>query len=195
MGTVSGEQGPERDGRRLGFRAPEAGGPAERLRRHAPDSGRLGELYRRHAPDAGRLAYLLTGDRALAEDLVQEAFLRLFGRFQDLRRPEAFEWYLRRTVVNLANSQFRRRRVERAYLDRRVPEARPDASAEVEAREDLWRALQALPERQRAALVLRFYEDLPEARAAEVLGCPVGTVKSLVSRGLERLRAGMSARR
>src|SRR5438309_10196048 len=84
----------------------------------APDTGRLGELYVRHADDAVRLAYLLTGERALAEDVVQDAFVRLAGRLVHLRDPGAFDAYLRRTVVNLCNSQFRRRRVERAYLQR-----------------------------------------------------------------------------
>ena len=154
------------------------------------EAGRLGELYRRHAGDAARLAYLITGDRALAEDLAHEAFVRLIGRFRDLRNPESFEFYLRRTVVNLARSHFRRRRVERAYLEGR---ARTDAPAagpapDLGAREELWAALQSLPERQRTAIVLRFYEGLSEARTAEVMRCPVGTVKSLVSRGLGRLR-------
>src|SRR2546423_9163703 len=80
--------------------------------------GRLDDLYRRHAPDAVRLAYLLTGDRALAEDLVQEAFVRMFGRFRDLRNPDAFGAYLRKTVVNLTRSHFRRVKVERAYVAR-----------------------------------------------------------------------------
>src|SRR5213082_409241 len=84
----------------------------------APDTGRLGELYLQHADDAVRLAYLLTGERVLAEDLVQDAFVRLAGRLVHLRDPGAFDAYLRRTVVNLCNSQFRRRRVERAYLQR-----------------------------------------------------------------------------
>src|SRR4051812_10655367 len=68
---------------------------------HVSETGRLGELYRLHSGDAARLAYLITGDRALAEDLVQEAFVRLYGKFRDLRNPDAFEFYLRRTVVNL----------------------------------------------------------------------------------------------
>src|SRR6266581_5976856 len=84
----------------------------------APDTGRLGELYVRHADDAVRLAYLLTGDRALAEDLVQDAFVKLAGRLAHLRDPDAFDAYLRRTVVNLANSHFRRKRLERAYVER-----------------------------------------------------------------------------
>src|SRR6266566_9470783 len=72
------------------------------------DGSRLGTLYGRHAPGAVRLAYLLTGDPALAEDLVQDAFVKLAGRLAHLRDPEAFDAYLRRTVVNLANSHFRR---------------------------------------------------------------------------------------
>src|SRR6058998_3162610 len=84
----------------------------------AGNAGRLGELYLRHAHDAVRLAYLLTGDRALAEDLVQDAFVRLAGRLVHLRDPCAFDAYLRRTVVNLSRSHFRRKKVERAYLQR-----------------------------------------------------------------------------
>ena len=153
------------------------------------EAGRLGELYRQHAPDAVRLAYLLTGDRALAEDLTQDAFVRLFGRFRDLRNPDAFPWYLRRTVVNLARSHFRRKRVERAYVarggaDPTVAAGPPDTGA----REEMWQALLQLPERQRTAIVLRYYEDLSEAQTADVMQCPVGTVKSLVSRGMGRLR-------
>jgi RNA polymerase sigma-70 factor (sigma-E family) len=152
--------------------------------------GRLAELYRRHAPAAARLAYLLTGDRTLSEDLVQEAFVRLAGRFVDMRNPDAFEAYLRRTVVNLANSHFRRLRVERAYLERQrqAPSEARKAFPDLESRDELWQALQRLSVRQRAAIVLRFYEDLSEREIAEVLGCPPGTVKSLISRGMDALR-------
>jgi RNA polymerase sigma-70 factor (sigma-E family) len=155
-------------------------------------SGRLGELYLRHADSAVRLAYLLTGDMALAEDLVQDAFVRLAGRLAHLRDPGAFDAYLRRTVVNLSRSHFRRRRLERAHLRRAGGElaaqgfATRDASHE--DRDEVWTALRTLPERQRAAIVLRFYEDLSERTTAELLGCRPGTVKSLVSRGLETLR-------
>ena len=79
-----------------------------------PKAGRLEELFLHHAPAAGRLAYLLTGDRDQAEDIVQDAFVRLARRFAHLRDPEAFPAYLQRTVVNLARSQFRPRKVERA---------------------------------------------------------------------------------
>src|SRR2546429_3775625 len=157
----------------------------------APDTGRLGELYVRHADDAVRLAFLLTGDRGLAEDLVQDAFVRLAGRLVHLRDPGAFDAYLRRTVLNLSNSHFRRMRVERAYLARArgaigTQEGRPDPS--VEDRDALWRALGRLSKRQRIAIVLRFYEDLSEREVSEILKCRPGTVKSLVSRGLETLR-------
>jgi RNA polymerase sigma-70 factor (sigma-E family) len=152
--------------------------------------GTLAELYLAHADRARRLAYLLTGDRATAEDLVQDAFIRLAGRLAHLRDPGAFEAYLRRTVVNLSNSHFRHRRVERAHLDRQggTWELGFEPSAAFDARDALWAALGSLSDRQRAAIVLRYYEDLPDARIAEILGCRVGTVKSLVSRGLDALR-------
>ncbi len=157
----------------------------------AHDTGRLGELYVRHADDAVRLAFLLTGDRGLAEDLVQDAFVRLAGRLVHLRDPGAFDAYLRRTVLNLTNSHFRRKRVERAYLARArgaigTQEGRRDPS--VEDRDALWRALGRLSKRQRAAIVLRFYEDLSEREVSEILKCRPGTVKSLVSRGLATLK-------
>jgi RNA polymerase sigma-70 factor (sigma-E family) len=154
--------------------------------------GRLAELYVRHGPRAHRLAYLLTGDRALAEDLVQDAFVRLAGRFTDLRDPGAFPAYLRKTVVNLAWMHFRRRRVERAFLDRERSH-RVDATPghDLERYEAVKAALLALPVRQRSAIVLRYYEDLPERHIAEILRCRPGTVKSLLHRGLAALRTSM----
>jgi RNA polymerase sigma factor (sigma-70 family) len=96
-------------------------------------------------------------------------------------------------VVNLANSHFRRRRVERAYLtrvqrDAAVRSGNAPVDPSVEDRERLWDALGSLPHRQRAAIVLRYYEDLSEARIAELLQCRPGTVKSLLSRGLGTMR-------
>ncbi len=154
--------------------------------------GRLEDLYRAHAGDALRLAYLLTGDRATAEDLVQDAFIRMFGRFRDLRDKDAFWWYLRRTIVNLSNSHFRRRRVERTWLERQRSDPAVPSSADPEERDRMRRALMVLRPQQRAALVLRYYEDLTEADTAEVLRCPLGTVKSMVSRGLDVLREELS---
>jgi RNA polymerase sigma-70 factor (sigma-E family) len=155
----------------------------------AQSGGRLAGLYRVHAPAATRLAYLLVGDQHLADDLVQDAFVKLAGRFADLRDPAAFEAYLRKTVVNLARMHFRRRRVERAYLER--ARAEPQRSAvmpDVDTFLRIKAALLALPIRQRSAVVLRFYEDLSERQIAEVLRCRPGTVKSLLSRGVAALR-------
>jgi RNA polymerase sigma factor (sigma-70 family) len=118
--------------------------------------------------------------------------VKLAGRFADLRNPSAFPAYLRKTVVNLARMHWRRRRVERAMVERRAirteAETGPAADAGVGMRDQMRRALLGLPPRTRAALVLRYYEDLSEAQVAEVLGCSVGTVKSLVSRGVAVLR-------
>jgi RNA polymerase sigma-70 factor (sigma-E family) len=150
---------------------------------------RLAELYVRSAPGGIRLAYLLTGDRALADDLVQEAFLRFVGRLHHVRDPEAFDAYLRRTIVNLSKNVFRRRAVERRYLERESAAPRLEQhDRDVVAYESMRSALLALPARQRAAIVLRYYEDLPESQIADILRCRPATVRSLVARGLERLR-------
>jgi len=153
------------------------------------EGGRLGELYRRHGDEAVRLAYLLTGDKMLAEDVVQDAFVKLAGRLVHLRDPGAFHAYLRRTIVNLTNSHYRRKRLERAYIRReRGTAAATSPGVDVSARDEIWEALGKLSERQRAAIVLRYYEDLSEQKVAEILRCRPGTVKSLVSRGLGILR-------
>ena len=155
----------------------------------------LAELYVRHAPAALRLAYMLTAQRELAEDLVQDAFVKLAGRFLHLRKPEAFEAYLRRMIVNQFLSHLRRRKVELAYLESEGAEARrAPAQLDVTERDEMWLALQRLPERQRAALVLRYYEDLSERDAAEVLRCSTAAVKSLVARGMETLRGMVEER-
>jgi RNA polymerase sigma-70 factor (sigma-E family) len=150
---------------------------------------RLADAYVRSAPGGIRLAYLLTGDRAAAEDLVQEAFVRFVGRLRFLRDPDAFEPYLRRTIMNLSKNHFRRRAVERAYLEREGPRTEDVSTGPDVATHDALRsALLRLPLRQRSALVLRYYEDLPDATIAELLGCRQATVRSLVARGLEALR-------
>ncbi|HEV8421254.1 MAG TPA: SigE family RNA polymerase sigma factor [Actinomycetota bacterium] len=169
------------------------GGPSVRIKRSAepePGGRSLAELFVRQVPRAVAIAYLMTGDRALAEDLAQEAFVRLAGRFRHIRSPEAFDAYLRRTVVNLSLSHLRRRRVERAYLERERHRApRPaEAMPDVGTRELLWAALLELPARQRAALVLRYYEDLSERQTAEILAASTAAVRSLVARGIEALR-------
>ncbi len=152
-------------------------------------SGKAGELYRQHAADAVRLAYLLTGDRDRAEDVVQDAFVRLLGRFHDLRKPDSFGFYLRRTIVNLNRDHFRRLQRERTLTRSPVADAEIDQQlGRVDDRDELLQALQALPPRQRAAVVLRFCEGMSEYEAAEILGTSTGAVNSLVARGLATLR-------
>ena len=152
-------------------------------------AGGLEDLYERHAPAAVRLAFLLTSDRELSRDIAQEAFVRVAGRFRHLRVPDAFDIYLRRTVVNLCMSHFRRRRLERAHLEREAASpARVQAPPELGTRDELRRALQQLPARQRTAIVLRYYEDLPEDGVAAAMRCSVPAARSLVSRGMDTLR-------
>jgi len=157
----------------------------------ALEHDRLADLYVAYAPEGIRLAFLLTGDRALAEDLVQDAFARLVGRLQHLRDPGAFGAYLRRTIVNLATSHFRHRRVERAYLEREAAAPSREGNANEALDEKMHAVLLSLPQRQRAAIVLRFYEDLSDIQTAEILRCSAGTVRSLVSRAMKTLRQAL----
>jgi RNA polymerase sigma-70 factor (sigma-E family) len=131
-----------------------------------------------------RFAHVLTGDRDRAADLVQDALERTLLAWPRVQSKGDPEGYVRRAIVNRQISVWRRRRRERLV-------AEPPESAYDDSRHDreLWDALGTLPPRQRAVLVLRYYEDLTEADAAAVLGCSVGTVKSQASRGLARLRA------
>ena len=152
-------------------------------------SGGLEALYVAHAPVALRFAFYLSGDREQARDLVQEAFVRVAGRFAHLRKPDVFATYLRRTIVNLHTSRLRRLRLERAYVAREASRRTPDAEApDPTERDEVWHAILALPPRQRAAIVLRFYEDLTERESAEILNCSVGAVNQLVARATAALR-------
>jgi RNA polymerase sigma factor (sigma-70 family) len=162
---------------------------AEVDERPAASGGRLGELYRLHADGALRLAWLLTGDAALAQDLVQDAFVKLAGRLAHLRDRDAFPAYLRATVVNLARMYFRKRRREQASLERQARLlGRQSEEPDLLESEALRVRLLHLTERQRAAIVLRFYEDLSDTQTARILGCAPGTVRSLVARAMETLR-------
>ena len=168
--------------------APTEDGPGDEVL--AP-TDRLEEAYVRNAPGALRLAYFLTGDREAAADLVQEAFARVAGTFRHRRRVDDLDAYLKRTVVNLFSSRLRRTRVERSWLTRERATwiERSTPAHDPGERDEMWRALQRLPERQRAAVVLRFYEDLSERETASMLKCSTGAVNSLVVRALHALRA------
>jgi RNA polymerase sigma-70 factor (ECF subfamily) len=141
-----------------------------------------------HQLKARRTAYLILGDRAAAEDVVAEAFLRVWeriGRF-DVSRP--FEPWFYRIVVNLAIDDRRRRARSQPDAVVRERASVDTARAAGEARADLEEQLRALPPIERAVIVLRYFHDLEEPAIAAVLDCPVGTVKSRLHRARERLR-------
>ena len=135
-------------------------------------------LYRDRYPELVRLAYLLTGDRAVAEELVQDAFLGAHGSWDGVREPMP---YVRTAVVNRCRSWGRRRQLEH---DRRPAPADPATLGA----DELWDALGRLDPRRRAAVVLRFYLDLPDAEIAELLGCRRATVRTSIHRALHTLR-------
>ena len=147
------------------------------------------EFVRGSATRLLRTAVLLTGDRAAAEDLVQETYERIYVHWPRIRTgvPEA---YARKTLANLAANRWRtrRRRPAEVALADDHDRPTPDGSEDYAVRHELLAALQTLPPRQRAVIVLRYYEDLTETQTAEALGCAVGTVKSQTSRALDRLR-------
>lgn len=137
-----------------------------------------------------RTAWLLTGDWALAEDLVQTALARTWPRWERIRRRDDPEIYVRQVLVNTWATWSRRKwRGERpgAVLPETV--APGDVAAEVTTRVAVLAALGSLTDRQRAVLALRVFDDLTEAQTAQVLGCAIGTVKSTMSQALARLRA------
>jgi RNA polymerase sigma-70 factor (sigma-E family) len=161
------------------------GGGTGAAARAADPDGEAGQLlsvsdvFNEAYPGLVRLAYLLTGSKEVAEDVVQEAFARAQPRWDRIARPAA---YVRASVVNGARMYHRQRARERAHFADLVLD---DVSPETPMILD---ALEALPYKQRAALVLRYFEDRSEAEIAETLGCRPSTVRSLVHRGLHRLR-------
>src|SRR5437773_572479 len=156
----------------------------------ASSSTRLADLYARTGPASVRLAYLLTGDRGLAEDIAQDAFVRVVGRLGHLRDPGAFDAYLRRAIVNLVKNHQRRKAVERRFLSRAIDrESAPGPERHLVDRHAIMTALAQLSSRQRAAIVLRYYEDLSEDAIAQVLRCRPATVRSLIARGVQSLRS------
>ena len=137
-----------------------------------------------------RFAYLLTGDHALAEDLLQNSLIKVYLSWDRIRDRAALEAYTR-TVMTRTQMSWWRRPARREQLGVEPTERAARDDHNVDERDQLWRLLATLGPRQRAVLVLRFYEDLSEAEIARVLGCSAGTVKSQLSRGLARLRERM----
>lgn len=138
----------------------------------------LVDLYEARYAALVRLAYLLTGSAAIAEEVVQEAFISTHRTWERVREPAA---YLRTAVVNGVRSWGRRAQLEQVR--------RPTGTAHAHQEPDeLWDALATLPHRQRTAIVLRFYEDVPDDEIARLLGCRPATVRTAVHRGLAALR-------
>lgn len=140
-------------------------------------------LYRSHRPTLLRLSFLLTGSSHIAEEVVQEAFIRMGPRLATVGEPVS---YLRQTVVNGCREHHRRVAVERRHAPR--PPG-PGLPPEID---ETWEALWQLSQRQRMALILRFYEDLTVPEVAAALGCRLGTAKSLIHRGIQSLRKVLS---
>jgi RNA polymerase sigma-70 factor (sigma-E family) len=140
-----------------------------------------------------RTARSLTANPSDAEDLLQTALTRTYVAWERIEDHRALDGYVRRALLNTRTSQWRKRRVDEFACDE-LPEPEPapgedEDPAERQALHDaMWRAIMKLPARQRAMVVLRYYEDLSEVQTAEVLGVSVGTVKSAVSRALGKLR-------
>ena len=143
------------------------------------------------APRLHRTAFLLCGDWQIAEDLVQESLARAaahWRRIEQVSEPDAYVW---RILINQSRQRFRRRSNHERTADR-LPEPGISDGAEARAgRDELMTMLAALPARQRAAIVLRYFEQLSEAETAEALDCSVGTVKSQTSRALVALRRAL----
>lgn len=139
-----------------------------------------------------RLGFLLTGDWAQAEELAQEALVRIWWRWPLVQRLEHPEAYARKVLVNRHYSVLRRLRLEASRAGKAQGEKEPPAGQREEILA-VQAAIRRLPARQRTVLVLRYHEDLPESEVARLLRIPVGTVKSTTSRALARLRRELSA--
>lgn len=148
----------------------------------AGDPEAFGELFRRHRDRMWAVALRTTGNRELAADCLQEAFISAFRRADSYRGDAAVTTWLHRIVVNACLDRLRRERPVTPLPDRELPD-RHDAPAQVETRLDVQEALARLPEAQRVALVLVDMHGLPVAEAAAVLEVPEGTVKSRCARG------------
>jgi RNA polymerase sigma-70 factor (sigma-E family) len=167
------------------------GVPDDRAQVSADDArdAMISALFDTHYGQLTRIAYLMTGDGAHAEEIVQEAFVRAWRNWSRIDEHAAAPRYLRVTVVNLARNLQRRRALELRHL-LRVSEDAPQQDPGV--RLDVERALRRLPARKRACVVLRHYAGLTEQETADLLGISVGTVKSQTAKGLAQLKDHLS---
>jgi RNA polymerase sigma-70 factor (sigma-E family) len=178
-------------GRRLADirRAPDAAAESVPRQLHA---ARVDADFREFVSARGRAllrsAYLLTGNQADAEDLVQSALAKTYQAWDRIEDRNALDGYVRRAMVNTQISWWRRRRVDEYPTDEIPDQPAADTSGNSELHDTLQRAIDRLPQRMRAAVVLRYFEDMTEAEVADILGVSQGTVKSTVSRAVAKLR-------
>jgi len=152
------------------------------------------EFVEQHTDALLTTAYLLTRDRSGAEELLQDVLVALYPQWDRVVRADSALAYVRRSVINRYLNQRRRRSAGELSLAS-VPEAinRPDFTAGLADRDQVRRALATLPERQRAAVVLRYFYDYSDQQIADAMECRIGTVRSLISRALAGLRAGSAS--
>lgn len=151
----------------------------------------LSRLFDDNFTSLRRLAFALLGDASAADEVAQDAFVRLYASFRRLDDIEHPPSYLRRIVLNLCRSRGRRARLQRdAEPLLRAEMAAPDP--DVALRLDVWSALEKLPHRQRACVVLKYLEDLTEAAAAQLLDCSIGTVKSQLHKARAKLETSLA---
>jgi len=156
--------------------------------RQAGDVAAFSEFVEARSAALFRTAYLMVGDHQLAQDLLQEALVKTLVAWPRLRDRDNVEAYTRRIVVTTSISWRRRRSFHERPTDLLPDTGSPDQTELVVTHDAVMAALLTVPPRQRAAIVLRYYQDLTEAQTADVMGCSVGAVKSQVSAGLARLR-------
>jgi RNA polymerase sigma-70 factor (sigma-E family) len=162
--------------------------------RAQPDADAFAEFVAARSGSLFRTAYLVLGDYQLAQDLVQEALIKTFSVWPRLRDVPRAEAYVRRIIVTTSIS-WRRRRWFHERPTAVFPDmAAPEQTDRLGMREGLWSELLLLPPRQRAAVVLRFCEDLSEVRTAELMGCSIGSVKKHTSLGVAKLRDRLGPR-
>lgn len=178
-----------------GVRLPVAEGVRLLDRSQAERDAEFAALFDRHYAPMCRLAYVILGDAGQAEEIVMEAMLKTFSGWNRIRDMERIDAYVRRAVVNQCRSKIRRKVIENRV--NRVVHHRDETKApdwEPERHETsrlVWEAVKTLPERQRACVVLRYFNDLPEAEIAQTLDCSVGTVKSQLSKARAKLEAAL----
>lgn len=162
--------------------------------REAQRDAEFTEYLAARQPSLLRTAYLLTGDRHQAEDVLQTSLAKLYLAWDKVHDRAAVDAYVRRIMVNENNSLWRRAWKKREYVTEVIPEGAPHHDAYDDGTNDeLWRVVQTLPPKARAVVVLRYYEQMSELEVADALGISVGTVKSQGSRALAALRERVPA--